>query len=116
MLAVTFAFTANMIICNLYEDELILIKTNTLCGDGIQNSPSRVIDNNNQEFYSSLLKYNIISIALLLVYILDNTVYACAYGLKKKERIKSLCIETCLIFAIIGLNVYELVDTNMRFS
>jgi hypothetical protein len=94
-----------------------MLETNLrLCNTGIQTSLSSVGLDGDLNFYSSLLIYNIITIALLMVYILDNTVYACAYGLKKKERIKSLCIETTLILTIMGLNVYELVDTNMRFN
>jgi hypothetical protein len=46
---------------------------------------------------------------------IDNSIYACAYGLKKKARVQSLFLETLLILILMGMNVYEIVNTDTRF-
>jgi hypothetical protein len=54
-----------------------------------------------QIIIKDLRVHDIIKLSILLVYLIDNALYAYASGLKKKERIISLTFETCLI-AIIG--------------
>lgn len=66
--------------------------------------------------FSDLIIFNLISVVLVILYIIDNTIYACAYGLHKKERVISLVLETILELGIIAINVIEIVDQNRRFS
>lgn len=53
---------------------------------------------------------------MLIVYIIDNIIYAWTYGLKKKSRVSSLFYETVLIFILMALCVVEIIKKNFRFN
>jgi hypothetical protein len=61
------------------------------------------------------LAFDIVTLIILVIYLSDNTAYACTYGLKKKVRIYHLMFETLLIAVIISLHIIEIYDVTMRF-
>jgi hypothetical protein len=62
------------------------------------------------------LVFDVIKLIIMMIYMVDNTAYACTYGLNKKVRIFSLIFETVLIGVIIAMTVIQIADETIRFK
>lgn len=62
------------------------------------------------------LVFDVIKLIIMGIYLIDNTAYACTYGIRKKTRIVNLILETILIGVIVAMTIIQVVDTAIRFK
>lgn len=104
MVGVTILFIVNMIACNVYEDL------------HIPGSVQMMIPDELQPVSNYCFIFDAVYLILLLIFIVDNLMYAYTFGLNKRARVYHLAFEFTLIFILLGFTIAEIFVRKLRFK